>query len=255
MYNATEQTKDGTTIHRKKHILTENVFNRSKSRAETKGMKINIGKTAMLVITSAISFTPECYIETRDGELLESKADKVKILGFTFEGKPSVSAHVNKLVKKARRRYWVLRHLQSHGFTNCELVKVYKSLIRSVLEYCGVVYHSILTEELSGMLERVQSQALKCIYGYTGESSRILREKAGLPTLEEQRVRAIDKFTDKCVQVKFNGGFPLRESTRTMRSTRPYEEKYARCNRLKNSPLYFMRRRLNDRAQQAAQRE
>jgi hypothetical protein len=249
MYNATVTSRDGVVYHEKRDVLTENIFNRSKSRAEDKGMKINVNKTAMLAITSAISFVPQCFIRTRDGEVIQSSEANIKILGFTFERRPTVAAHISETIKKARQRYWVLRHLQNHGFNNQELVLVYKSLIRSVLEYCGVVYHSMLTEEMSGLLERVQYQALKCVYGYTGESYRTLRERAGLPTLEERRLKSIDKFTDKCVQGRFTEWFPKKSTTRQTRTNRPYEEKFARCNRLKNSPLYFMRKRLNDRVQ------
>jgi hypothetical protein len=249
MYNATTRLVDGVVYHEKRDIFTENIFNRSKSRAEDKGMKINVKKTAMIVISAAISFVPQCYIQTRDNELIRSGQSNVKILGFTFEERPTVSAHVLELVKKARRRYWVLRHLQSYGFSQAELVQVYKSLIRSVLEYCGVVFHSMLTEELSDLLERVQYQALKCIYGYTGDSYRALRELSGLATLKERRLASIDRFVDKCLNGRFAEWFPLRNITRNTRMTRPYEERYARCDRLKNSPLYFIRKRLNDRVQ------
>jgi hypothetical protein len=58
MYNAVVRSEEGRVVHEKQDIMTENVFNRSKTRAEAKGMKINVKKTAMLVISSAISFTP-----------------------------------------------------------------------------------------------------------------------------------------------------------------------------------------------------
>ena len=251
MYNAEVGHEDGIVYHLKRDVMTENIFNRTKRRAEMKGMKINVGKTAMIVISSAISFDPRSYIRTGDGETIESKSDPVRILGFTFENRPTVATHVSGLIKKARRRYWVLRHLQSYGFSSQELVQVYKSLVRSVIEYCSVVYHSMLTEDMSSRLERVQYQALKCIYGYNGESGRALRERAGLETLEERRLQAIDKFTDKCIQGRFADWFPHKSIARQTRSQRPYEEKYARCDRLRNSPLYFMRRRLNDRIQSA----
>jgi hypothetical protein len=119
-------------------------------------MKINVSKTAK-------TFMPRCYIELGGGERIESAQTKVKILGFTFENKPSVAAHIEEGIKKTRRRYWVLRHLKSYGFSDEELVLVYQSIVRSVVEYCSVVYHSLLTEEQSRALERVQYQALKCI--------------------------------------------------------------------------------------------
>jgi hypothetical protein len=100
---------------------------------------------------------------------------------------------------KVRRRLWILRHLKTFGFDKQELVQVYQSQIRSVIEYCSVVYHGLLTGEQAALLEGLQYQALKCVYGY-GESYRALREKAELQTLQERRELAVDKFAGKCLE-------------------------------------------------------
>ena len=50
-----------------------------------------------------------------------------------------------------------------------ELVEVYKSMVRLVVEYSSVVYHSLLTEQQSVMIETLQKQALKCIFGLCKE--------------------------------------------------------------------------------------
>jgi hypothetical protein len=216
-------------------------------RAEEKGMKINVNKTSMLVISAANSFTPVCHIEAGDGSLIKSKPENVRILGFIFSQSPTVHAHVEQIIKKTRRRYWVLRHLKNCGFDERELVLVYQSLVRSVIEYCSNVYHSMLTLDQSKALERLQFQALKCIFGYADNSYRSLLEKSGLQTLEERREAAVDKFTEKCLKGRFAGWFPLNQVEKVTRVTKKYQEKYARCDRLKNSPLYYMRRRLNER--------
>ena len=167
---------------------------------------------------------------------MASSEEPVRILGFYFETKPTVKTHIEMTIKKARRRYWVLRHLKLFGFDQKELVQVYSSLVRSVVEYCHVVYHSLLTGEMEADLERVQFQALKCIYGYAGQSYRSLLELSGLETLKDRRLKAMDKFTDKCLEGRFKEWFPLRETCRTIRNNRPYKEQYARCDRLRNSP-------------------
>jgi hypothetical protein len=249
MYHAEEmEDGEGRKVRMKRDVQTENIFGRTMRRAEEKGMKINVSKTAMLAISDSYSYTAKCFIETGRGERLESKSDPVRILGFYFDSKPSVETHIDMTIKKARRRYWVLRHLGKHGFDQTELVKVYQSIVRSVIEYCSVVYHSLLTAEMSAALERVQYQALKCIFGYEEPSYRILLQRAGLETLEQRRLKAIDKFIGKCLQSQYVGWFPLREGVRHTRNQRPYVENYARCERLKNSPLFFMRRRLNDQS-------
>ena len=77
---------------------------------------------------------------------------------------------------------WVLRHLKRNGFTEEELAMTYKTVIHPILDYCCVVYHSILMDEMDQQIERLQSQALKNIYGF-GVPYRTMRERAGLSTL------------------------------------------------------------------------
>ena len=79
---------------------------------------------------------------------------------------------------------------------------VYKSNIRSCIEFCSVVYHSLLTGDQAARIEGLQYQALKCIYG-VGESYRSLRERAGLDLLGERREKISDRFMDKSLR----GGF------------------------------------------------
>ena len=59
---------------------------------------------------------------------------------------------------------WVLRHLRHAGFTEGELARVYKAVVRPVLDNCCVIYHPMLTDEQDQVIERLQSQALKNIY-------------------------------------------------------------------------------------------
>ena len=74
-------------------------------------------------------------------------------------------AHVEALRKRFRRQYWTLFYLQRAGFTKPELAKVYRTVIRPLADYCSVVYHSMITDEQDQIIERLQSKALKCIYG------------------------------------------------------------------------------------------
>ena len=76
-----------------------------------------------------------------------------------------------------------------------------------------------------------------------------MREMAGIPTLRQRRLDLSDKFAAKALKnPRFQHWFPVRRINRPTRSsasaTIQYEEKFARCDRLKNSPLFFMRRRL-----------
>ena len=111
-----------------------------------------------------------------------------------------------------------------------------------------VVYHSLLTDEQDGMLDQCQAHALRCIYG-KGVSYQKMREMAGVKTLRQRRIDACDRFAAKCLKdPRFSGWFLHKGGTRASSRSgiaEKYEEKFARCDRLRNTPLFFMRRRLN----------
>ena len=65
------------------------------------------------------------------------------------------------------------------------------------MDYCAVVYHPVMTDEQDQRIERLQSAALRCIYGYTTSYAR-MRELAGVTTLRDRRISACDKFANKC---------------------------------------------------------
>jgi hypothetical protein len=201
-------------------------------------------KTAILAISDAQGYEPEIYFEEAGGKELSSKASTGKFLGFTFGSKPNVTAHIDSVVKKTRRKLWILRHLRAFGFSETELVEVYTSIIRAGIEFSSVVYHSMLTGEQVKTLERLQYQSLKCIFGLQ-LSYRAVLEAANLQPLSERRELACEKFAKKCVNGKYSHWFPLKQRRPGLREQKIYLEQYARCDRLRNTPVFYMRRLLN----------
>ena len=235
--------KSGKFIKEKCAFKTQNAFRFITGNAEVKGMVVNSGKTQILVISDALNYTPVSFIVDKDQVKLNS-SDKIKILGFEFGNKPTMQQHVESVILRLRRKVWMLRHLKKLGFNEPELLKVYTSHIRPSADYCDVVYHSSLTDDLDERLERAQVGALRAIYSYK-LSGRKLRELANVDTLRERRIKHCDKFAQKCADSdRFKSWFPLK-TARSARGGEKYVESYARCDRLLNSPLFYMRRRLN----------
>jgi hypothetical protein len=58
----------------------------------------------------------------------------------------------------------------------------------------------------------------------------------GLETLKERRIKACDKFAEKCLKGKFEHWFPKRSVRGGLRKGKIYVEEYARTDRLKKSP-------------------
>ena len=231
-------------------MASQNAFRSVVVKAERKGMVVNADKTNILCISDALNYTPKTFIVDADGNEIHSRP-AMKILGFNFSEKPTVAVHAEETIKKIRQKIWSLRHLKGVGFTESELVRVYKSNLLPIADYCCYVYHSMLNDDQDERLERAQVGALRAIFGYK-LSGRKLREKAGVETLRDRRIRLTDNFARKAAaDAHFSGKwFPkktARASLRSAASREEYREEYARCDRLRNSPIFYMRRRLNNK--------
>ena len=135
--------------------------------------------------------------------------------------------------------------LHHRGFSQEDLLKVYKSTILSCHDYRSNVFHSLLTLSQTIVLERLQAKALKAIYGYD-PSYRELLEKAGLTTLRARREARELTFARKCAaSERFGGWFPIKQAVWQTRDQASYEERFARTHICYNSPVFSMRRKLN----------
>ena len=169
----------------------------------------------------------------------------MKVLGFVFSPRPTASAHFEQLRRRFRRQYWILLHLKNFGFTHDELCKVYRTIVRPTADHLCVVYHSLLTDYQDEELDRCQAHALRCIFG-KDMSYKKMREMAGVGTLRERREELCDKFAAKCLKsTLYREWFPERQVQGASRGAEKYQEHFARCDRLRNSTVFYMRRRLN----------
>ena len=81
----------------------------------------------------------------------------------------------------------MLTKLNYVGVPTEDLLKIYILYVRSLLEYCSVVWHSTLTAEQSQKLESVLKVCLKVILveNYTGYKDAL--EYCGLESLSDRR--------------------------------------------------------------------
>ena len=124
-------------------------------------MVVNTGKTNFLCVSDALSFRAEAHIYDSSGERLSSNGtERIKILGFHLGKKPNADEHVELLRQRFYLHWWILFHLKHHGFREQELVKIYKTVVRPVFDFCAVVYHPLLTDNQDQLLERLQRLSL-----------------------------------------------------------------------------------------------
>ena len=193
---------------------SEDMFKHVSERALGRGMVVNDSKTSVLCVSDPLSIQQNAYIRAGTEDI--KGGESLKILGFTFNREPTVNAHVAGVTSRLRSRTWALRKLRRAGFTSEELLKVYQTNVRSTADYCDVVYHSLLTDEMDLEIERLQDKALRCIYG-PRISGRRMREMANLPTLRERRIGRCDTFAKKCLKGRFSTWFPPKTARRSQR--------------------------------------
>ena len=171
----------------------------------------------------------------------------MKVLGFVIGATPNMNEQVESLKKRFRSRAWVIRHLKRAGLSECDLIKMYKTLVRPVLDYMAAVYHPMLTREQKKELERLQMGCLKTIFGYE-KSYRETLEKGRIQSLEERRQDIFDKFAVKLAKnPDYQHWLPKTSFTGyDLREELIFTEHFAATERLRNSPLYAIRRRLNE---------
>ena len=75
--------------------------------------------------------------------------DHAKLLGVTISHDLSWNKHVENIVKKAEKRLYMLYQLKRAGISQSDVVTVYLSVVRRVLEYVCPVWHTNLQQYLS----------------------------------------------------------------------------------------------------------
>ena len=213
--------------------------------AGEKHMKVNAQKTQMLCIYANYDDV-RSYIST-DGKRLVS-GDTLKILGFTFGRRPDCRAHLDCLLPKLRRRLWVLYNLKFSGMLPGDMLFVYKAVIRPVADFAAPAYHTLLTQGQSDCLERIQRRAFKIIFGNDVSYATVLREM-NITSLKERREELVRRFASKAARnPRFcEKWFPKHYDTgHNTRRPKRYREFLPRTNRLAKSPLFVMRRMLNE---------
>lgn len=236
------QNRPLTTVHADQ---SESELVRISETAKQINMVVNPLKTQLLCMNGDSAMDVRSFIRHQGSEIKSS--DSLKILGFQFGKNPDVSNQVDFLLTKSRSRLWGLRKLKAHGHPNDVCLAYWTCYIRPIIEFSSPTYHSMLTKGQATRIEKLQSRALKITYGVRNEYEENLAS-SGLKKLCERRERSFEKFAQKTLSnPRFSETwFPVNDSVEhDLRRRLKYKEFYARTERLKNSPMFAMRRCLN----------
>ena len=136
-------------------------FDHISSWANDNCMKLNLIKCKELRIRF-LRHKPnffQLYIDGGPIQIVES----VKVLGVTLQNDLKWASHVDNIIKKAAKRLYILRVLKRNGLDVDGLKTIFKTLIRSVLQYSCPVWHFSLPAYLSDRIEKIQRRAFRII--------------------------------------------------------------------------------------------
>ena len=125
------------------------------------GMKLNPLKCKEMLINFMINsnfITAPINI----GNRIVDPVTSYKILGVIIDNDLRWNSHVDNICKKASKRLYSLRLLKSAGVEKRNILRVYTTTIRPILEYAAPVWQAILPN-LSDKIESIQKRALHII--------------------------------------------------------------------------------------------
>ena len=236
------------------HILPQGVsevqmqLETIKTYSEDHQMRLNVEKTKVILFNRSkkYDFMPNCYFNP--GENLKV-VEELKLLGVIITSDLSWTAHCNYICKRAFARLWMLRRLKPLGANSEELLEVYQTQVRSILEFAVAAWNPGLTLIQRNQIERVQKCAfaiiLGCNYASYSDSLKILERKS----LHDRRNDLCLKFAQKSLgHEKYSHWFCKSSSQGAdTRSTKTkFKPVHARKSRLKKSPLSYLTRLLNE---------
>ena len=126
-------------------------------------MLLNEKKSAYIVFSrSKDEFSTRLALN----EVSLDRMSVIKILGVWLQEDLKWDFNTKQIVIKAYSRMHIINKLKYAGIKENDLLTIYKLFVRSVCEYCSVVFHSSLTQDQVDKLKAIQSTALKIILAF-----------------------------------------------------------------------------------------
>ena len=166
--------------------LMQDSINTVTSWTEDNNMRINPDKSKEMIICfsrgeNVTDTLPKIIIDDKEVE----RVAYAKLLGVILSEDLTWNKHVDAIVMKASKRLHMLYQLKQAGISQHDMVIVYISIVRPVLEYACPVWHTNLPIYLSDSIEMIQKRALRSIF--PGESYHVILNRTGLCTLKERK--------------------------------------------------------------------
>ena len=153
-------------------------------------MRLNPAKCKAMTIDflnyDSCTWRPICT-----GGVVSERVKSFKLFGVYISEDLTWGVHSDYVVKIANRPLYALRSLKKCGVPTSDLITVYYSLIRSVIEYASAVFAN-LPKYLSDALEGIQKRTLRIILPNLHYDEALILN--GLSSLEDRRAAGCESF-------------------------------------------------------------
>ena len=174
-----------------------------------------------------------------DGVPLE-RVNSCTLLGVELNDKLTWTDHIDKIHKKAAQRLHFLSQLRRTKMTPKDMVNVYTSLIRPIIEYAAQLWHPGLTSAQIDLLESIQQRALSIAYPTASYEEAL--QASGLDTLSQRRDELCKRLFSSCQDTthKLHSLLPKeRKITHGQRNAYKYHLPLVKTNRCKDSFINY----------------
>ena len=189
-------------------------------------------------------FTSEIKLKEEPLEIV----DEVKLLGVIITSDLKWRRNTDYLTKKANKKMRMLHIAAKYTRNKDNLKHIYKTFVRSTLEFSSTLWHNSLTIADRQDLERIQKAALKVILQSEYEDYKQALGVLNLDTLNQRRESMALKFAKNGLKdPQFSKLFPLRRVEHGMvaRNSEKYHVNNSNTSRYKASAVPSLQRLLN----------
>ena len=214
---------------------------------DTNLMKLNTDKTSYMIFSrSETEFATRLELK---GQTLD-RIEETKLVGVWITTWLDWEKNTREMCKRAYARITMLTKLKYVGVDTIDLIHIYILYIRSVVEYCSVVWHSTLTKQQNQNIENIQKLSLKIILGQEYSSYESALECTGLESLSQRRENrclkfALQSLTHPIHRKMFPVNPQILNNQHATRNTEHFMVNKAKLESYKQSAIPYMQRMLN----------
>jgi hypothetical protein len=233
---------DDTTIwemcdKRGENSNIQKAANQTYDWCQRNNMRLNTDKTKEMLMDFSkkpFNIEPICM----NGNNIE-RVRSSKLLGVIINNTLTWNDHVEYICSKASKRLYFLRLLKRANIPPLDIVHVYCSTIRSLLEYACEVWHPGLSKQQCSKIEMIQKRAFKIAFPEFSYNDALL--KSNIQTLNDRRRDRCETFFKNISNPthKLHNLLPKQTNITHLRSNRKFTLPRVKTNRLKNSPIFY----------------